>query len=652
MAEENNIEKNIRNKFKIYAQSPFAWGYTNWNSFIQNPENIKNINSIKIEIDYNLNLENWNFSKLNFEFIIKSDQTISFKNCSFKSLKIASNSDVILNEFNLNGCSFQGDAEINVKLSSLKFGNQAIFSNKFHGNKCIIKSNLDISLANVEFGNPNSKKDFKLNILSGSKFYGNAQFYAKKLLIETNSVDLNCSNFTFNVNELVIDGKKDSALSGDIKSGIQNEILLKNLKNVKNFSWINADTNPKKLSFENAGIAIFDSLKNIELSGSADSITGKFEDCNFKNISCGINAEIYGQSKFINCKNIATERKIFIRLDSTTGNTNNPHNITIENSTITKLHLSQNHKLCVKDSSLVDIILNQCNLLKIEDSEIKNITLENCQFNDAIILNDVTFLQSPHISNIKFSSHNVEMRNLKFKENLSPQASGSYRALMKACQNAGYENGVIFFHAKELETRHNYLTKEIESLKLWNINNYLRKIFPKSKNYLPKSLKINNLFSKNKFTKFISNYTEYCFNILIIPLKAIGIFLIEFIKLFSAKENNKIVIESILLNFHKHFSEYGEDLFKPLKWLIQIFCSMCFWFFVLDYFFYESDVNKFYLSLKNSLGPLIFALPKGFIEENLKSLPSSTKILCFLQTVICSSIWFVWFFMVRRRFKI
>ena len=39
-------------------------------------------------------------------------------------------------------------------------------------------------------------------------------------------------------------------------------------------------------------------------------------------------------------------------------------------------------------------------------------------------------------------------------------------------------------------------------------------------------------------------------------------------------------------------------------------------------------------------------------EDFLKTLPSSIKILCFLQTVICSSIWFVWFFMVRRRFKI
>ena len=351
---------------------------------------------------------------------------------------------------------------------------------------------------------------------------------------------------------------------------------------------------------------------------------GQFFDCNFKNISGEINANIFGETTFENCQKIK------------------------------KIVAGEVHKITIKSSKISEeIYLKNCDLLKIEDSKINKITLENCQFNDAIILNGVAFSQSPHISNIKFSSHNVEMRNLKFDDNLSPQASGSYRALMKVCQDAGYENGVIFFHAKELETRHNYLKKEIESLELWNINNYLKKIFPESKNYLPISLKINNLFSENKFTKFISNTTKYCFRILIIPIKSIGFFLLEFIKLFYAKENNKIVIESILLNFHKHFSEYGEDLFKPLKWLIQIFFTMCFWFFVLNYFFDESDVNAFYISLKNSLGPLIFALPKGFIEEEfLTTLPSSIKILCFLQTVICSSIWFVWFFMVRRRFKI
>jgi hypothetical protein len=593
MTEENNIEKTIRDKFNYLAEAETTSRcsrYQDWEFFINQQKNLPC--SLKINIDYTLNLENWHFNDLNLEFIITENASIYFRNCNFKALKIISNPDVILNEFCLNGCSFQGDAEINVKLSS-KFDNQAIFDNKFYGNKCLIKSNLDISLANVEFGNPQKKdNDFELNILSDSKFYGYAQFYAKKLLIETNSVDLNCINFTFNVNELVIDGKKDSAIRGNIKSGIQNEILLKNLINVKNFSWMNADTNPKKLSFENAGTAIFDSLKNIELSGSAEFIAGKFENCNFKNISGEISAEIYGQSKFINCNNITTEKEIFIKLDGNKGSSNNPHNITIENSTITKLHFSQNHKLCVKDSSLIDIILNKCDLLKIEDSKITNITLENCQFNDAIILNNVTFSQSPHISNIKFSSHNVEMRNLKFTDNLSSQASGSYRAWMKACQDAGYENGVIFFHAKELQTRHNYLK-----------NNIIKSI---------KKFKIFSIFD-------------------------------DFIEIF-------------LLFFHKCFSKYGASLFRPLLWIFGIFI-----FLIPCYL--ASDKGAFYLaftlieardfSLKNSLGPLIFALPKEFIEEKfLKNLPSSIKILCFLQTVICSSIWFVWFFMVRRRFKI
>ena len=130
--------------------------------------------------------------------------------------------------------------------------------------------------------------------------------------------------------------------------------------------------------------------------------------------------------------------------------------------------------------------------------------MENCQFNDAIILNGVTFSQSPHISNIKFSSHNVELRNLKFNENLSPQASGSYRALMKVCQDAGYENGVIFFHAKELETRHNYLKNNI----------------------------------KNLIKKF---------------------------KIFSIFDD---FIEAFLLFFYNYFSKYGASLFRPLFWII------------------------------------------------------------------------------------
>ena len=180
------------------------------------------------------------------------------------------------------------------------------------------------------------------------------------------------------------------------------------------------------------------------------------------------------------------------------------------------------------------------------------------------------------------------MRNLKFDDNLSPQASGSYRALMKVCQDAGYENGVIFFHAKELETRHNYLKNNIKKFKNFSI-----------------------------FDDFI---------------------------------------ETFLLFFHKYFSKYGASLFRPLFWIISFFvisisCCVLINNGEFNLFFSLIDLSK--LSLKNSLGPLVFALPKGFIEEDfLKTLPFFIKILCFVQTVICSSIWFVWFFMVRRRFKI
>jgi hypothetical protein len=555
MTEENNIEEKIRNKFKNLAESRSEHHIDQWNSFIKNPDNVKNINSIKIEIDYDLNLVGWDFRKLNFEFIIKNKYTIRFAACSFKSLKINSYSDFVLNEFTLDKNNFDCDAEINIKTL-----HQSFSQNKFHGNKCIIKSNLEIALGGAEFGNPKNKdNDFELNILSDSKFYGNAQFYAKKLLLETNSLDLNCSNFTFNVDELVVDGKKDLEISGDIKSGIQNEIILKNLKNVKNFSWINADTNPKKLSFESVGTAIVFNLKNIELSGSADLIKGKFENCNFKNISGEINANIFGETTFENCQKIK------------------------------KIVAGEVHKITIKSSKISEeIYLKNCDLLKIENSKINKITLENCQFNDAIILNGVTFSQSPHISNIKFSSHNVELRNLKFDDNLSPQASGSYRALMKVCQDAGYENGVIFFHAKELETRHNYLKNNIKKFKNFSI-----------------------------FDDFI---------------------------------------EAFLLFFYNYFSKYGASLFRPLFWIISFFvisisCCVLINNGEFNLFFSLIDLSK--LSLKNSLGPLVFALPKGFIEEDfLKTLPSFIKILCFVQTVICSSIWFVWFFMVRRRFKI
>ncbi len=583
MTEENNIEENIRKKFYEYSKNH---DIHNWHYFIEKIDLSKLKSTlIIIDIDFSLDLENWNLEQLNFEFIIKKNYNINFQNCSFNSLNIISWDNLLLNDLVINKCNFKGDVQINIKSQATISLNHS----EFHGNKCIInyytknsQNQKFISLTNTQFGNPEApnKNDFELQIfsdeakiLTSSSSNEKTKFSANNFIIKTNLQELKFDQFEFNVNKFIIEGdrKKPSNLYFKSHSFPENvkEIELKNLNEIREFYWKGSYINPKKLSFENVEKIEVGTLKNVDLSGSAKLINtvrmpnGQFFDCNFKNISGEINANIFGETTFENCENIK------------------------------KIVADQAHKITIKSSEISEeICLKNCDLLKIENSKIEKITLENCQFNDAIILNGVTFSQSPHISNIKFSSHNVEMRNLKFNDNLSPQASGSYRALMKVCQDAGYENGVIFFHAKELETRHNYLKNNI----------------------------------KNLIKKF---------------------------KIFSIFDD---FIEAFLLFFYNYFSKYGASLFRPLFWIILFFVISISYCVLINngefnLFFSLIDLSK--LSFKNSLGPLIFALPKGFIEEDfVTTLPSSIKILCFLQTVICSSIWFVWFFMVRRRFKI
>ena len=586
MTEENNIEQEISDKFYEYSKK---YAINEWNDFIDKIDLSKLKSTlIIIEIDFSLYLENWNLEQLNFEFIIKKNSNIHVQNCSFNSLNIISFANIILNDVVIRKCNFKGDVKINIKSNSAI----SLDSNKFHGKKCIIdyftensSNSKNIYLQNTKFGNPEAdkKNDFELQIFSdnnearispSSNSDEKTKLSANNFILKTNLQEFQFKQFEFNINKLIVEGdeKKPSNLDFHFDNFPQNvkEIELKNLNEIKKFRWENGESNLKKLSFEKVKKIEIDNLKNLDLFGSIESITNenketandlaKFENCNFKNISGEIIGNIIKETTFENCQKIK------------------------------KIVAGEVHKITIKSSKISEeIYLKNCDLLKIEDSKINKITLENCQFNDAIILNGVAFSQSPHISNIKFSSHNVEMRNLKFEDNLSPQASGSYRALMKVCQDAGYENGVIFFHAKELETRHNYLKNNIKKFKNFSI-----------------------------FDDFI---------------------------------------ETFLLFFYNYFSKYGASLFRPLFWIFLIFIALTFIYFVLfnngefDLFFSLIDLSK--LSLKNSLGPLIFALPKGFIEEEfLTTLPSSIKILCFLQTVICSSIWFVWFFMVRRRFKI
>lgn len=109
---------------------------------------------------------------------------------------------------------------------------------------------------------------------------------------------------------------------------------------------------------------------------------------------------------------------------------------------------------------LSGIFISNCQKLVIENSKIFHCELIDCQF-DEINLEKVKFYNRFKIINSKSSSHNVEFRKLKFGDNDSSQASGSFRALTKFCQDAGYEVGAIFFHKKELQTRHNFIKKKM-----------------------------------------------------------------------------------------------------------------------------------------------------------------------------------------------
>lgn len=102
---------------------------------------------------------------------------------------------------------------------------------------------------------------------------------------------------------------------------------------------------------------------------------------------------------------------------------------------------------------------------------------------------------------------------------------------------------------------------------------------------------------------------------------------------------------------HKIFSDYGRDLMRPFLWICLILLSFALinWLMWMDGGMYA----PLKCSLRNSLGPMIFALPNNGnkfcdgVAENLAG-----HILHFFQIVITSIIWFLVVFMARRRFKL
>ena len=332
--------------------------------------------------------------------------------------------------------------------------------------------------------------------------------------------------------------------------------------------------------------------------------------------------------------------------------------------------------------------------------ELSNCIIEKAiiigEITDKAIFNNVTFIEPPEIGDIKFKNCNVEFSDVKFLDTHSPKAIAGFRALNKACRDANYHHGEIFFHGLELETRFNMLVERSYLFKCFlKINNAVEDHF--LKNTKPANLnndvkKKNNLSNGDnnikviqqnsskinkkiyyKVINSIKNFLSIFLRKILLFLKKIFQLIGNFIKYFSyfiisfffiSKDG----IERFLLCFHKLFSDFGRSLLLPLFWLvvfaivvwnlsfIQINSSNNIAENLIDKECEIAKINK-KIIFKNAIGPLQLALQKEFIKEDeIKCYNSKTnffiKSLNFIHAVISYAIWFVWFFMIRARFRL
>jgi uncharacterized protein YjbI with pentapeptide repeats len=350
----------------------------------------------------------------------------------------------------------------------------------------------------------------------------------------------------------------------------------------------------------------------------------EFNDCSFLNDVADQEVSSLGSLIFDNCK--IMDEKYFFEIENS--------DLKISKSKVNYLRFSPDNKY----KNLIDIVSSKIELLDI-NKNITSINLEKTAITDFIlngeitekaIFNNVTFKNPPEIGDIKFKNCNVEFRDVKFLDTHSPQAIAGFRALNKACRDANYHHGEIFFHGLELETRFNMLVER----------SYLFKWFLKN----------------TKIANFIKHFLY---------------FLISFF-FFISKDG----IERFLLCFHKLFSDFGRSLLLPLFWLLIFAIVVCYLNFtqinssnnitenLIDKECESAKINVNELpkiskkiTFKNSIGPLQLALPKQFIsDDEIKCYHHKANFfidsLNFIHAVISYAIWFVWFFMIRARFRL
>ena len=197
------------------------------------------------------------------------------------------------------------------------------------------------------------------------------------------------------------------------------------------------------------------------------------------------------------------------------------------------------------------------------------------------------------------------------------------------------------------------------------IKNYIN-VINSIKDFLSIFLRKILIFLKKNF-QLIANFFQ---SKLVYLIKYISYFIISFFII------SKDGIERFLLSFHRLFSDFGRSLLLPLFCLVVI--SIFVWglnFIQInsskniteDLINNECEIIKINVNelpkinskivFKNTIGPLQLALPKDFISDCESKFynQNSNSIIYFLNffhAVISSGIWFIWFFMIRARFKL
>ena len=245
----------------------------------------------------------------------------------------------------------------------------------------------------------------------------------------------------------------------------------------------------------------------------------------------------------------------------------------------------------------------------------------NGEITDKAIFNNVTFINPPEIGDIKFKNCNVEFRNIDFKDKNSPQAIAGFRALNKACRDANYHHGEIFFHG---------LTLEGIGKNLKYKSDFVEKLFSKA-------YKIFSNFGRSLNRPF---YCLIILGLVFFGINWIGINKVNDLKLSQQLTTNKFIIDNKQNLTNKDYFSY----------ILSIIIK-----------FYEeenqSNIINAKLVFKNAIGPLRIVLPRDFIEDNEEKLFKEKIhfIIYFLNIIhgfLSLGIWSIWLFMIRARFKL